>query len=355
MAVKMTRGLLSSMFPLTIPLLGIFGAITLYKNSKVNKKVQKRLQYFNQYENQGYVISDSTQIMNRYNSIPANQAITYTRDKELVRPFMEQFERSLGNDVRLARHNYSTLKLKYSKELLKTGAVGTYDGTKNIIKYVKNNATILGHEMLHMASYMYDPSTNTHYHGFMQQRGDAIIGTGLNEGYTELMNSRLFTNGKITSYKRLVRIVKLLEDFFPNPQIVSHYYFTCNFPAFAQNLSRYCTQEELKDILFGMDKLYEYECTRSNPTAIILETQIASKLYTIYERNFATDPAKVEAFKQKANENKLTGMVISGKRMAATRTNPFTKIKNGITNGFRKIKNFFTRNQQPTPQPAYVR
>ncbi len=355
MTVKMTKGLLASIFPLVIPIIGTFGVITLYKNSKIKKKVQKRLQHFNQYENQGYVITDSTQIMNRYNSIPANQPITYTRDKEIVRPFMEQFERALGNDARLARKNYSTLKLKHSKNLIKTGAVGTYDGTENIIKYVKNNATILGHEMLHMASYMYDSTSDTHFHGFMQQKGDAIIGTGLNEGYTELMNSRLFTNGKITSYKRLVRIVKLLEDFFPNPQIVSHYYFTCNFPAFAQNLSRYCTREELRDILFGLDKLYEYECSGSNPVAIKLETQLASKLYTIYERNFATDPAKVEAFKQKASENKLTGMVIAGKKMTATRTNPFTRIKNGISSGLRKIKNFFTGNQQPTPQPAYVR
>lgn len=354
MSVKIVRNFLSTLFPLVIPIVGVYGTITLYRHYKANKKVKTNLQRINPYEQQGYVIANSTQIMNRYNSIPINQPVDY-RGKEIVRPYMEQFERALGNDCRIARHNFSTLRVEKNKEISKTGAAGTYEGSENIIKYVKNNASIMGHEMLHMASYMYDSTTDTHFHGFMQQKGQAIIGRGLNEGYTELMNSRLFTNGKITSYKRLVRIVKLIEEFFPNPQIVSHYYFTCNLPAVIQNLRRYCTQEETNEILLGLDRLYEYEYIPGSPLAIQLETQLASKLYSIYQRNNIAEPAKVEAFKQKASENRLTAMVISGKQMRATRTNPFTRIKTGIQNGFRKIKNFFTGGTQPSPQPAYAR
>ena len=353
MSVKMVRNLLASMIPITIPIIGIFGAINIYKHYKTNKKNKVRLQHINQYENQGYVISDSSQIVNRYNSIPINTPYNYN-GRELVRPFMEELERKLGNDIRIARNNFSTLKVEKSKEILKTGAVGTYTGSENIIKYVDNNASILGHEMLHMASYMYDSVNDVHYHGFMQQKDKTIIGTGLNEGYTELLNSRLFTNGKITSYPRLVRIVKLLEEFFPNPQVVSHYYFTCDLPAFLQNLRRYCTQEEIKEILYGLDRLYEYNHIPSSPVAIKLETQLATKLYSIYQRNFVAEPAKVEAFRKKAGENKLTALALSGKKTNVTRTSPFTRIKNGIQNGFRKIKNFFT-GVQPTPQPAYSR
>lgn len=354
MSVKFAKSFLSTIFPLVIPIVGIYGTITLYRQHKANKKIRTNLQHVNQYQQQGYIITNSTQIMNKYNTLPLNQPIDY-RGKEIVRPYMEQFERALGNDIRIARNNFSTLRIEKSKEIAKTGAAGIYNGTENVIKYVKNNANIMGHEMLHMASYMYDNTLDTHYHGFMQQKGEAIIGRGLNEGYTELMNSRLFTNGKITAYKRLVRIVKLIEEFFPNPQMMSHYYFTCDLPAVLQNLRRYCTQEETNEILLGLDRLYEYEYVPGSPLAITLETQLASKLYNIYQRNFIAEPAKVQAFKQKAGENKLTAMVIAGKQMRATRTNPFTRIKSGIQNGFRKIKNFFTGTPSTNPQPAYAR
>lgn len=345
---------IASLSPIIIPLVGVWGTITIYREYITSKKIKVRLEHLNEYESQGYTIANSTQIMNRYNSIPINQPVDYT-NKEIVRPFMEKFERTLGNDVRLARQNFSTLKVEKSKEIYKTGATGTYNGTENIIKYVKNNASILGHEMLHMASYMYDSTTNTHFHGFMQQQDDKIICTGLNEGYTELMNSRLFNNGKVTAYPRLVRIVKLLEEFFPDPQILSHYYFTCNLPAFIQNLSRYCTNEELKEILSGLDRLYEYEYIHGSIKGVQIETQLASKLYTIYARNFVSEPDKVESFQQKAGENKLTAMVIAGKKMRVTRQNPFSAIKNTIRNGFTKVKNLFNRGRQPNPQPAYSR
>ena len=69
----------------------------------------------------------------------------------------------------------------------------------------------------------------------------------------------------------------------------------------------------------------------------ILITNI--KIHNIYERNFVAEPAKVAAFKKKAGENKLTALALSGKKTTVTRTSPFTRIKNGIQNGFRKIKN----------------
>lgn len=347
------KSAVSSSSSLFLTLLLTYGAVTIYKNIKSNKRSALRLQHINQYENQGYVIANSSQIMNRYNCIPANQPLNYT-NKEIVKPYIEELEKALGPDIRLAKNNFSTLKLERSRAILKTGARGLYNGSENIIKYVKNNKSIMGHEVLHMASYMYDPTLDIHFHGFMQQKGAVVIGTGLNEGYTELMNARLFNDGKVTAYKRLVRIVKLLEQFFPNKQDMSHYYFTCNLPAFLQNLRQYYSNEELKEILHGLDKLYEYSFIPGNIAGIRLETQLASKIYSIYERNFGAEPEKIENFKQIAGENKLTAIAIGTKRHKVQRTNPFTRIKTGIQKGFRKIKNFFKRND-PTPQPAYTR
>ena len=333
-----------------------YGVLTLYNYIRTKKRMKTRLEHINQYENQGYVIANSSQISNRYNSIPLNQPVDY-RGKELVRPYMEQLERKLGNDIRLARKNCSILQVQHSPEILKTGASGLYIGGENtsIIKYVNTNSSIIGHEVLHMASYMYDPTTKTNMHGFMQQKDKAIIATGLNEGYTELLNARLFNNGKVRSYKRLVRIVRLLEEFFPTPQTLSHYYFTCDLPACLQTLRQYCTNEELKEILYGLDKLYEYSYVPKSPAAISLEAKLAAKLYNIYARNFASQPAKVEAFKQKVCENRLAASAIENKKHAVQRTNPFKRIKTFFQNGFRKVKNFFVGNSQPTPQHAYTR
>lgn len=345
------KNIISAVPSLVIPLLGLYGTIVIYENHKLKKNTKTRLQHLNQYERQGYCISNSSQIMNKYNTIPSYHNVSYV-GKEIIKPYMEQLQRVLGPDIRIANHNFSTLKLEKTNSILKTGAHGVYEGTKNIIQYVKNNSIILGHEVLHMASYMYDRNLNIHYHGFMQQKNKTILCTGLNEGYTELLNARIFNNGKVHAYPRLVRIVKLLEEFFPNPRLMAHYYFTCNLPAFLQNLRQYCTEEEIKEILHGLDRLYEYAYAPANPEAVILETQLASKLYTIYERNFAYDPAKVQAFKNKVGENKLSSIAINNQNYKLTKTNPFIKIKNSIQKGFRKIKNYFAG---PQPQPAYTR
>ena len=348
MAIGIIEGAFSACL---IPAIGVYGAITLYTKNKIDKKMNLNLQHLNPYEQQRYYISNSSDIANKYNTIPIYTHIDYT-GKELVRPYMEQLVKHFGSDIRLASKNFSTLKLEKTKDVGMTGATGTYNGCKNIIKYVKDYPTLLGHEMLHMASYMYNEQTKVHHNGFMQTRGEAIIGRGLNEGYTELLTGRLFNNGVTTTYPRLVRIVKLLEEFFPNPQMMSHYYFTCDLPAFIHHLSKYCSVKEAKEIVMGLDELFHYEYTLDSPVAAIKEVQLSTKIYTIYERNFSTQPAKVKEFKTKAGENKLTALAISGRNFKLQRQNTFTTIKTGVKNCFTKVKNIF---KGKTPQPAYTR
>ena len=336
--------------PTVLTLLSTVGVITYYTNKKIEPKIKTRLQHLNQYEQQGFTIANSHQIINKYNSIPNYINTDYT-NKETVKSYMQKLQSALGNDIRIANHNFSTLRVEQEQCIRKTGACGTYNGTDNTIKYVKNDSYILGHEMIHMASYMYDPKLGIHYHGFMQQKGNTIICTGLNEGYTELLASRMFNKGRIGSYPRLVRIIKLLEEFFPNPQIVSHYYFTCNLPAFLHHLGKYCTQQEIKEIIHGLDQLYEYAFTPNHIKAITIETKLAAKIYNIYERNFVNDPAKIKSFRKKVGENKLSALAINNKKYKLTKQNPFTRIKNNIQRGFRKIKALF--NTTPQTQTSY--
>ncbi len=337
-----------------ISFLGIFGSISIGQHIGTLLARKTTLKHLSPYEGNGYVIADLNEIKNQYNSIRRVSNPDYT-GKEKIKKYMQALKKHVGTDIKLAEGHISTLTLQKKKSMAFTGTAGEYDGGKNTISYISEDATIMSHELLHMASFMQDSKTGSHYYGFMQYRNKAEIGRGLNEGYTELLSGRIFHGGKTNSYARLVRIAKLIEEFFPTPKDMEHAYFTCNLPQLVRTMETYCTREEVMNIILGMDEIYAYEKVIGSPIPIIKETQIAKKLYELYARHYASEPAKVEAFKKKASENKLVGMTIAGKKMKLTRQNPFTRIKNGIQHGFRKVKSFFTGQPAPAPAPAYCR
>ena len=89
-----------------------------------------------------------------------------------------------------------------------TMQAGNYNPYNNTITLFHKKKDILSHEFLHMAS------TRDKYRcGFhLQTRFNQEIGRGLNEGYTELLNKRIF-NSKSFSYFHNVKIARLIEIF----------------------------------------------------------------------------------------------------------------------------------------------
>lgn len=80
------------------------------------------------------------------------------------------------------------------------------------------------------------------------------FGFGLNEGYTELLASRIFNkNNRATAYYGLVKICKMLELFFDDPEDMRKLFFSCNLMGVIEKLKEYMPEEEVYAIIFELD------------------------------------------------------------------------------------------------------
>lgn len=136
------------------------------------------------------------------------------------------------------------------------GVSGSYYSGYNLIKLIKNKKHVLSHEFLHMAS---TSTMNRSLCGFSVMGYDTMhqttdyFGTGLNEGYTELLNGRFFNDGKIYSYPYNVQIVKLIECFFDDYKEMESAYFHNNIDAVYKAFCKYGTREEYFSIMNSLD------------------------------------------------------------------------------------------------------
>lgn len=130
------------------------------------------------------------------------------------------------------------------------GAYIPKDNTIDIYKIFDKNS-VLSHEFLHMAS-----TGKNQTSGFCTNLDDIWIGNGLDEGYTELLNERIF-NSKHLSYTYNIEIIKILEIFFDNPKDMEYAYFHNNIFIIYQTFLKYGTKEEFFSLLQVLDNLVE--------------------------------------------------------------------------------------------------
>lgn len=114
----------------------------------------------------------------------------------------------------------------------------------------------LNHELLHMSSSIYDKKKGRVFSGF-SQRDDLkknIIGVGFNEGYTEVLNCRYFSDKMKTKsgYVEEFMIASLLEDVVGADKM-TYFYFNANLNGLIDCLSNYITEEEIKFFLTDID------------------------------------------------------------------------------------------------------
>lgn len=160
---------------------------------------------------------------------------------------------------------------------------GIYSPENNTIDIYKifSKKEVLSHEFLHMAS------TNNQTSGFCTRLNETWIGNGLDEGYTELLNQRIF-EAKKTSYTYNIEIVKLLELLFDNPKEMEYAYFHSNIFIIYKTFLKYGSKEDFFTILQNLDNL--------------IETDIP-----IYKKVIATKTKIIiyETIKKMANQNKI--------------------------------------------------
>jgi len=109
------------------------------------------------------------------------------------------------------------------------------------------------HELLHMAT-TYVDGLKVLYCGFSQESFDQIsFCDSINEGYTELLNSRYFLDGKETNgYRFQVTTAKMLERII-GMEKMQNLFFTANLQGLIDELKVYASEEDIMKFIANSD------------------------------------------------------------------------------------------------------
>lgn len=197
---------------------------------------------------------------------------------------------------------------EYINNLLNANPIsGYYHPNYNLIKLIVNKKHVLSHEFLHMAS---TSTTNPNLCGFSVMGYDTMyntedsFGIGLNEGYTEMLNGRIFNNGKIYSYPRNVQIVKMLECFFDSFKDMEYAYFHNNIDAVYRAFCKYGTREEYFNIINSLDNYASFSMIDDYLDSLKMQF----KILDIIKRS--NDSEKIKKCKEIINQNKLANFLM---------------------------------------------
>lgn len=260
------------------------------------------------------IIVDDKTIRENIKKIKENK-ISYYKKKPLISECAEKIVDYLPEEeCKLLYNNFKSLKVKTNPFQAMLGWSGSYNAEKNKIVYSSKSS--IGHEMLHMASTMVlEDRVLT---GFRQRHGRASIGSGINEGYTELIASRIFNKGKANSYHDEVRVMRLVEKFFDNPKDLSHLYFNCNLPGLIYHLERYASRKEVVGLILDVDMMNGPSLAFVNPVTTIKKVKTSLKLYEMYKKK-TSDPVKLKEFEDILCEDKLVKFFVNREKVKLVR------------------------------------
>ena len=290
----------------------IFAAAHQLSNFKLKKSLKSK-------DYTGWII-DSRSLRNIRSVEELQRRVNFKSVSDLV-PYIEKIRQYTKPDnMKTAYKNLaSVISAKKTFNLLSL-STGTYEVANNKINYANESA--IGHELLHMASSFYDKIKKIEYCGFSQCSNSKRIGMGLDEGYTELLASRIFNKKhKPEAYHRLVRLAHLFEFFFDNPKEMEDYYFNHDLPGFIRHMSKFASKDEIVDILSSMDIILAKHTIF--PTTD--EFKVKMKLYKMLKAN-CKERSKISAFEREIKKSPLIALILNGKKLVLQRDNPYLRV-----------------------------
>ena len=161
--------------------------------------------------------------------------------RKIIEDFYYKLEKDPNVDLTNFKKNLQTLKVKSIKEFI-------------LVK-----PRVLGHELLHMASTVYDEEAKyVRFVGFGQDKHNKKIGIGLTEGYTELLAKRYFgdINKKDTSdsYVTEMDLVNSLEKIIGKEKMMK-LYFRGDLKSLVNELKKYNDIEKIIEFIHSIDKI----------------------------------------------------------------------------------------------------
>lgn len=199
----------------------------------------------------------------------------FTVPEELKR-YANTIERKVNKEnLNNFYNNLSSIKVNNKFSLLSRGS---YDVKDNVISFCL--ADSLGHEGLHAASGAYDIESDTRQVGFSYSGKNLRVGKAINEGYTDLLNRRLF-NRKTPFYNGEARIANFVE-LIVGSEKMEKYYFNNDLISLVNELGLYMGKREaLKFILlFDNGMLYKIQ---ANPIYKEIYIKLELMLCNIFE------------------------------------------------------------------------
>jgi hypothetical protein len=226
---------------------------------------------------------------NELSYLPINECLKFGDNNDIVEDFYFTLEKQLSHcDLSSFYSNMSSLKINSdgSKFLLKildafcgTITGGVYFSKTNKIQIGDNTTEkksfkkhVLTHELLHMASSRRDNDFTLS--GFHIKGKNKSIGSGLNEGYTELLNGRYFGVEKsCDSYLDLQFLASGIESIIGQKEM-EQAYFTNNVDFLVSELSKYSNEECAISLLVKMDNLLSIRDRNNSKRAKELNKEI---------------------------------------------------------------------------------
>lgn len=195
------------------------------------------------------------------------QSMINIMPKESLIKFMDKVE-----DISIEYHSFK--EAENNRGVITTG---TYIPMKNQIKIYSDKNEVLYHELLHVAS------SNNEYNmvGFSTTFKKAgLFCNGLNEGYTELLNQRLFQS-KTEGYIYLTYLALELENFYENKEDMMKDYFNNDIFSLIDELKKSMTLEEAVSIIANMDLFLN-----QTDVSFLDFLKLRQKIISIYERRY---------------------------------------------------------------------
>ncbi len=154
-------------------------------------------------------------------------------------------------DLTCFYNNINQLKVRNIRDD-KSIVRGAYS-PRNIIYIGTDFKETIFHELTHLASTKV--SENTIYTGFLQKKNNAIIGRGLNEGYTQLETKRNFSDFSVLDgYGLLSHYCEMLEYILGEDFLRKNYY-NADLYTVVDELKKYININDIMTFLNDMDYL----------------------------------------------------------------------------------------------------
>ena len=224
-------------------------------------------------------------------------------------------------ELAILNKNIDTLKIKESPiskistkfkqmgfdltTLVKTIKGGHYNCLTNSVTIDETSIKIsIFHELMHMASSVKTPEGI--YSGFSQKIFTDEIGSGINEGYTQLLTERLFPDSvqsEFVVYPFEIVAAKLVEELIGEEKM-RHLYFGANLQGLVQELSQFASVEEVKMFIANMDTINKHLYFR-NPLVLEEKLFVQNAMYGVNEFLMKAHQKRIDSIEGLTEEQKI--------------------------------------------------